>query len=94
MTCLTIDQKDEGTSQKTQKKTKKCTHSKTETETETLKIVDKKNGSTIVFNCNWKRFMYHFDDFADKDKDLEIISLKKDPKHGRDASYFGQFFFC
>ena len=37
--------------------------------------------------------MYHFDDFADKDKDLEIISLKKDPKHGRDASYFGQFFF-
>ena len=38
--------------------------------------------------------MYHFDDFADKDKDLEIISLKKDPKHGRDASYFGQFFFA
>ena len=32
--------------------------------------------------------MYHFDDVADKDKDLEIISLKKDPKHGTDDSYF------
>ena len=36
--------------------------------------------------------MYHFDDVADKDKDLEIISLKKDPKHGRDASYLVSFF--